>query len=163
MVILGVDPGSVYTGFSIIRPVGRQWKSVDSGRICAGRGDFSGRLVTIYHGLCVLVKQNKPQALALESVFVAKNVQSSLKLGQARGIALLVAGLFNLPVYEYSPRQVKKSIAGSGSAQKDQIQFMVKRLLQLESMPSEDEADASAIALTHAFALPGLILKKENS
>ena len=153
MIVLGIDPGSVYTGFALIKRESKGCQYVDSGRIRLGTGDFAQRLALLYAQLKSLVSTYKPSVLALESVFVSKNVQSALKLGQARAIPLLLAGEFAMAVCEYSPRQVKKNITGSGSAEKAQVQFMVRRLLALTANPSEDEADALAIALTHAYGL----------
>lgn len=154
-IVFGIDPGSVYTGFGVIKKVGQVFEHVDSGRIVAGKAgvDFSARLGRIYSDLTQLLHQHQPDLIAIEKVFSHVNVDSALKLGQARGVALLVCEQYRSGlVSEFSPKAVKKSVTGYGSAQKSQMQFMVKKLLGLSCVVTEDAADALALAIFCASA-----------
>ena len=153
MIVFGIDPGSIYTGFGIITKQGKAWARLDSGRIYAGRGSFSERLGVIWQHLSQLLKTYQPHHVAIEEVFLAKNAQSALKLGQARGVCMLAAKMHEAKLFEYSTREVKKSITGYGQAEKKQIQYMVGKILNLQVVPSEDEADALALALTHGTVM----------
>jgi crossover junction endodeoxyribonuclease RuvC len=155
-IVFGVDPGSVYTGFGVVCLQGRAVKHVDSGRICAGRSgvDFPARLVKIYQDLTGLLVQHQPDCIAIESVFSQVNVASAIKLGQARGVALLACAQHcRGSISEYSPRAVKKSVTGYGGSEKAQVAFMVKQLLGLQCSLSEDAADALALAIFCASTL----------
>ncbi|MDH5547583.1 MAG: crossover junction endodeoxyribonuclease RuvC [Gammaproteobacteria bacterium] len=147
--ILGIDPGSRVTGFGIIRQEGQQLYYVNSGCIRTQNDNFIARLGEIYEGVQHIVKTYKPQTVAIEKVFVKKNVESALKLGQARGAALCPCVLEGLEVSEYSPTQIKRTVVGVGRASKEQVQHMVMRLLRLSETPPSDAADALAIALCH--------------
>jgi len=149
MKILGIDPGSRFTGFGIIEVNGDRVISLHQGVIKAGTGEFPERLGIIFSGIRGLVEEFTPDEAAIESVFVSKNAGSALKLGQARGAAICAAISMGIPVSEYSPRSVKQAIVGRGGADKVQVQHMVRVLLQLEEMPVEDAADALAVALCH--------------
>jgi crossover junction endodeoxyribonuclease RuvC len=149
MRILGIDPGSRFTGFGIIEVTGDQAVTVSHGVIKAGAGDFPERLGIIFSGLCDLIKEYQPDQAAIETVFVSHNAGSALKLGQARGAAMCAAISLGLPVSEYSPRSIKQAIVGRGSADKVQVQHMVGVLLQLRESLAEDAADALAVALCH--------------
>lgn len=151
--ILGVDPGSVRTGFAIIDFHGQQFTHVHSGHLALGRGDMAQRLARIFQGLNDMIEQYQPQAAAVETVFVQKNVASAIKLGQARGAAIAAIACQQLSVAEYPPAKVKQAIVGGGRADKQQINFMVQRLVALREAPQEDQADALAIAVCHAFHL----------
>lgn len=149
-IILGVDPGSRITGYGVIRNTGRQLEYLDSGCIRMGEKPMAERLQIIYQGLASLIDQFRPDEFAIEQVFMARNPDSALKLGQARGVAIVAAANSALPVYEYSARQVKQAVVGKGSADKSQVQHMVQTILTLNRRPQADAADALAIALCHA-------------
>lgn len=148
-IILGIDPGSRITGYGVIRQVGRQLTWLGSGCIRTNVTDLPSRLKLIYAGVSEIITQFQPDFFAIEQVFMAKNADSALKLGQARGCAIVAAVNHELPVFEYAARQVKQTVAGTGGAEKSQIQHMVKTLLKLSVSPQADAADALAIAITH--------------
>lgn len=148
--ILGIDPGSCKTGFGIINSVGNHCEYVASGVIRLKNDTLPERLKVIYSGVCEVIEEYCPQQVAIEQVFMAKNAASALKLGQARGAAIVAAVSHDLPVAEYEAKKVKQSVVGNGSADKTQVQHMVKQLLHLSGMPQEDAADALAVALCHA-------------
>lgn len=149
-IILGVDPGSRITGYGIIRVEGRTIEYIDSGCIRVGEKPMAERLQTIFQSLALLIGEYRPEEFAIEQVFMARNPDSALKLGQARGAALTAVVQSGVPVFEYSARQVKQAVVGRGGAEKVQVAEMVKHLLGLEKRPQEDAADALAIALCHA-------------
>jgi crossover junction endodeoxyribonuclease RuvC len=151
--ILGVDPGSVCTGFGIISGAGDDIEYVDSGVIAPPRGAARHeRLVEIFVGMNRLLEVHSPTHFAIEEVFYSKNAKSALVLGEARGAAVLAAGLAGIPVFEYSPKAVKQAVTGSGAAQKSQVSYMLGKLLHLAEVPaSMDESDALAVAVCHAF------------
>lgn len=151
---MGIDPGSIKTGFGFIRCSGQMLTHIENGLVAPPRGmDFKDRVAFIFEGLYELIKQYKPDCIALEDIFIAKNAQSALKLGHIRGAVMSAAVLSNCPLFEYTPTRVKKSVAGSGRADKVQIQHMVKMLLKLPELAQEDASDALAIAITHAFSV----------
>lgn len=149
-IILGVDPGSRITGYGIIRVEGRLTEYLDSGCIRVGEKAMAERLQTIFHSLATLIGEYRPDDFAIEQVFMARNPDSALKLGQARGAAIVSAANSGLAVHEYSARQVKQAVVGSGGADKAQVQHMVQAILKLSRKPQADAADALAIALCHA-------------
>jgi crossover junction endodeoxyribonuclease RuvC len=149
MRILGIDPGSRFTGYGIIDVNGDRAVAAHFGVIKTGNGEFPERLGIIFNGIRDLVSEFRPDQVAVENVFVSKNASSALKLGQARGAAICAAICEGLSVSEYSPRSVKQAIVGKGSADKVQVQHMVRVLLQLRETPQEDAADALAVALCH--------------
>lgn len=149
MRILGIDPGSRFTGYGIIEVKGDQAVLVKHGVIKVGSGDFPERLGIIFSGICDLIEAHQPDQAAIETVFVSHNAGSALKLGQARGAAVCAAISRGLTVAEYSPRSIKQAIVGRGGADKVQVQHMVCVLLRLEVQPAEDAADALAVALCH--------------
>ena len=149
MRILGIDPGSRFTGFGIIDVQGDNATLVRHGVIRTGNGEFTERLGVIFAELRALIEEHAPAEVAVETVFVAHNASSALKLGQARGAAVCAAISMGLPVAEYSPRSVKQAIVGRGGADKVQVQHMVTVLLRLQETPAEDAADALAVALCH--------------
>ncbi len=155
MRILGVDPGSEATGYGLIESDGSEHKLVTFGTIrTPARRPFQDRLFNIYTGLIEILSRNSADVLAVESVFHAANVQSALKLGHARGIVLLAAAQQGIPVYEYSPLEVKRGITGYGRAEKSQVQGMVRFLLHLPEPPAPDDAaDALALAICHAHRM----------
>lgn len=147
--ILGIDPGSRFTGFGILDFVGNEAKYVASGTVKSVDGDFPDRLRQIFESVSSIVEQYAPDIVAIESVFMHKNAGSALKLGQARSAALCATFAGNVEVHEYAPREIKLAIVGTGSASKEQVQHMVVSLLSLESTPAGDAADALAAALCH--------------
>lgn len=150
VIILGIDPGSCITGYGIIQLQGTQLNYLDSGCIKLTNTAFSERLEKIFTGLQSVVAAYKPNEVAIEQVFMHINPNAALKLGQARGAALTAAAVSKLRVSEYSARQVKQSVVGYGAANKQQVQHMVRLLLNLDSSPQADAADALAIAICHA-------------
>ena len=154
--ILGIDPGSRKTGFGIINYVSGRSEYVTSGVIRLPGGDLADRLKIIFDSVTELVQLHGPQSLAIEQVFMAKSAGSALKLGQARGAAIVACAAQDMDVSEYSARQIKQSVVGTGAADKAQVQHMVKVLLKLPAEPQEDAADALAVALSHAHAGPTL-------
>jgi crossover junction endodeoxyribonuclease RuvC len=151
MRILGVDPGSRATGYGVIAKNGNRLYYVTCGVIRLGaKYAFSDRLKIIFDGLCEVIKTHKPTVAAVEDVFVAANPRTALKLGHARGVAVLAALHNGLQVHDYTPRMVKQAVVGYGNAEKQQVQQMVRILLQLSASPSADAADALAVAICHA-------------
>jgi crossover junction endodeoxyribonuclease RuvC len=152
MRVLGIDCGTEYTGFGICENVdGRKLRHISSGAIHLSRQDpLPLRLAQIYDSLCSLVHRERPGVVAIEEVFYSVNAKSALKLGQVRGVAMLAAASCGLPVAEYAPLAIKSSVTGYGRAEKIQVQHMVMRLLDLETIPEPpDAADALAIAICH--------------
>jgi len=150
-IIFGIDPGSRITGYGIIDANNGKPRYLASGTIRLPQQSMAARLAIIYNELGELISQYKPDQVALERVFVGKSADSALKLGHARGVAMLVATLANVPVEEYAARSIKQAVAGSGAADKRQMQDMVVRLLQLSAAPAEDAADALAAALCFVY------------
>jgi len=150
MRIIGIDPGSRITGIGIIESDGRHSKHIFSTCIRLGSDPFPKRLGTIYKEIELIIREYRPQQMAIEDVFVSKNPSSALKLGQARGAAICATVMQDIPVFEYSAREVKQAVVGKGSADKLQVQHMVKLLLNLQGKIQEDTADGLAIALSHA-------------
>ena len=150
MRILGIDPGSRVTGFGIIDSDGSRSRHVASGCVRTAGSDLPTRLGEIYRELHAMIAVHGPQQVAVEQVFMARNASAALKLGQARGATIVAAVDHQLPVYEYSARKVKQALVGKGSAEKEQVQYMVQLLLGLQGKMSLDESDALAIALCHA-------------
>ncbi len=164
--ILGIDPGLRTTGFGVIEKVGNKVTYIASGTIKTAsakkiegkedREELPARLKIILDGLFEVIDTYQPDQVAIEKVFVNVNPQSTLLLGQARGAAISAAVIRNLSVAEYTALQVKQSVVGNGHAQKEQVQEMVKRLLNLPAVPSPDSADALACAMCHAHGGQGL-------
>lgn len=151
MRVLGIDPGSQTTGWGVVEGDSRRYKLVDFGSIrVSSTLSFSARLLRICTGLEEVVDRLSPDACALEDAFLATNVKVSMKLGQVRGVALLVAERAALQIHEYSPRLIKQTVVGYGNAEKHQVQEMVRLLLSLKKIPSpHDAADALAVAICH--------------
>tara|TARA_R110000868_G_scaffold41384_11_gene141537 strand:- start:345 stop:866 length:522 start_codon:yes stop_codon:yes gene_type:complete len=156
-IILGIDPGSRITGYGIIKQVGAKSEYLGSGCIRMQGDELAPRLKQIFDGVSEIISQFRPTEFAIEQVFLAKNPSSALKLGQARGAAIVAATNHNLPVAEYSARQIKQSVVGKGSADKTQVQHMVTYLLKLSASPQADAADALAVALCHSHTQQSLI------
>lgn len=149
-IILGIDPGSIRTGFGIIQSEKQNLIHITHGTIHAKGDTIAARLYFIYEELSKIIALHKPDEAAIEEVFMQVNVQSALKLGQARGAALIAIARHAVPVHEYSPRVIKKTAVGYGAASKEQIQFMMRAQLKLSVNPQADAADALAIAICHA-------------
>lgn len=156
-IILGVDPGSRITGYGVIRQIGGRTEYVASGCIRTSGEQLPGKLKQIYDGVSEIIQQFHPDLFAIEEVFLAKNPNSSLKLGQARGSAIVAAVNAELPVAEYAARKIKQSVVGTGAATKEQVQHMVMQLLKLPACPQADAADALAVALCHTHTQQNLI------
>lgn len=152
MKILGIDPGTGILGFGIIDVSARQPKLIDGGVIRTPvKEDDAVRLLTIYDELTEIIKQNKPDIMSVEKLFFARNVTTAMTVAQARGVVLLCAQQAGIPIYEYTPMQIKQAITGYGKADKKQMQEMVRVILQLKEIPKPDDAaDALAAAITHA-------------
>ncbi|MFZ1946630.1 MAG: crossover junction endodeoxyribonuclease RuvC [bacterium] len=151
MIIIGIDPGTRRTGYAVIETASPTPHLLALGALAPSpRKPFQVRLLEIYRGIEEIVAEFRPDEMAIESVFVKDNVSAALKIGHMRGVALLVAALHGLEVGEYSPADIKQATVGSGAASKDQVQFMVTALMKLAETPSEDEADAIAVALCHS-------------
>lgn len=150
--ILGIDPGSRITGYGIVDSNGTQTRYVASGCLRLGDGPFAGRLREIFLRVGDLVVEYAPDQIAVEQVFMHKNADSALKLGQARAAAICATFAGDAPLHEYAPRAIKQAIVGKGGAQKHQVQHMVKAILTLATEPLSDEADALAVALCHAHS-----------
>ena len=149
--IIGIDPGLRRTGWGVIESDGVRLRYVASGTVESdARGELSDRLSQIYQGLSGILADHLPEEAAVEQTFVNRDAGATLKLGQARGVAMLAPAMSGLNVAEYAPNKVKKTVVGSGHAKKEQIRAMIKQLLPLAQPNSEDAADALAIAITHA-------------
>lgn len=153
-VILGIDPGTCITGFGIIKCVNHRLIALDYGCIKPPRKyKLSDRYLIIFEALNVLIDKFKPSILAVETQYVKDNVQSALKLGMARGIAILAAKMKGMGIVEYGPTQPKLAVTGTGKAKKHQVQEMVKLILSLKNSLPEDAADALALAICHVHHL----------
>ena len=151
MRILGIDPGSRLTGYGLIDCEGSHSRYVASGCLQVAGACLPDKLGLIFRELSELIAEYRPQQFAIESVFMHRNADSALKLGQARGAAICAAVMGDLPVAEYAPREIKQSVVGKGSADKQQVQHMVRVLLNLNDTPQADAADALAVALCHSY------------
>lgn len=148
--VLGIDPGSQNTGFGVVEMAGSRLTHVAHGTIrCPPRDALSARLVLIYSGLGAALDAHSPDEVSIESIFQARNAQTALKLGHARGVALLAVEQHGLPIVEYTPMQVKSAVVGYGRAEKHQVQDMVRRLLCLPEKVGFDASDALAVAICH--------------
>ena len=151
MRILGIDPGTIVLGYGLIESRQDEMSLVhfDTSK-CKARSDMSERLLFLYTGLTAVVRKYKPDVLAVETPFVGENVKSALAIGKAQAVVLLIAAQHKIPIYEYSPAQVKHHVADYGASSKEQIQEMVKMLLDLDEVPQpNDAADALAVAICH--------------
>ncbi len=149
--VLGIDPGSVRTGYGILDALGTRLTYVASGVIRTTDGEFSGRLCEIFRAVQLIVAEYRPQEVAIERVFVNRNADSALKLGQARGAAICGVAEANAGIFEYAPREIKLAVVGSGSAEKAQVQMMMRNILKLQHPVAADAADALAAAVCHAL------------
>lgn len=154
MRVLGIDPGTLNCGYGIVEEEDSRLFYVTSGGIkSSSKTSLPKRLKKIYEGIEEVIEKHKPDGMAIENLFFSKNVRAALKLGEAKGVAILAAVKRGIPVFEYSPLEIKKSVVGHGSAEKRQVQNMVKVLLGLKSIPHPpDLADALALAICHIHA-----------
>lgn len=150
MLILGIDPGSRLTGYGIIETLPNRYRYISSGVLKIQADDFPQKLKQIFDGILQLVEKYKPQHMAIEQVFMGKNADSALKLGQARGAAICAVQMRDISVFEYAAREVKQAVVGKGSADKLQVQQMVKLLLNIQGDLQIDASDALGIAICHA-------------
>lgn len=151
MIILGVDPGTLITGYGVIEEKNGKFKVLDVNVVQNRSGNtMPVRLKSIYAALCAVIDRYHPDGFAIETAFYGKNAQSAMKLGHARGVSILAAVNHEIPTAEYSPREVKRAVVGSGAASKDQVSYMVQSILNLKSPPKfYDATDALAVALCH--------------
>ena len=149
-IILGIDPGSLKTGYGVIKYESKQVQHLASGCIRLTADSFPQRMVQIFTVLSEVIEVYQPDKAAIEQVFMAKNANSALKLGHARGVAMVAIARCGISVDEYAAKVIKKSVTGKGQANKEQVQYMVRLLLQLKTKLQEDQADALAVALCHA-------------
>ena len=150
--VLGIDPGSVITGWGVVESDGHRQQHVAHGCLKVGRGDMPQRLRAIFEGLGEVVRQWQPTQVAIETVFVRDNIDSALKLGQARGAAICAVTVHDLPVSEYAPTRIKQALVGRGLADKKQVAHMVGILLNLNEVLQPDAADALAVAICHGHS-----------
>jgi crossover junction endodeoxyribonuclease RuvC len=149
--ILGIDPGSHVTGYGVIEKEGNNLRHVIYGEIKPPKGSLlSTVLNSIYRQLSAVIKETVPEAIAVENIFFGKNVRSLIKQAEVRGLVIFTAANLGIPVFEYSPLEVKQAVVGYGRAEKRQVQIMVKAILKLSSLPPADAADALAVAVCHA-------------
>ncbi|MFQ5824843.1 MAG: crossover junction endodeoxyribonuclease RuvC [bacterium] len=155
MRILGVDPGTVITGFGVLEKKQNECFIVDYGILnLSSQKQFSKRLQKIYDGISGVINLYQPDEFAIEDIFYAENARVALKMGHARGVAILAAVNHHLPTSEYSPREIKQSVVGNGGASKEQVQRMVQQILRMDKIPEPyDAADAIAVALCHLHHL----------
>ena len=149
--VLGIDPGSQRTGFGVLDATGTRLTYVASGVIRTSQADFAARLCEIFRCMQTIVSQYQPLEIAIERVFVNRNPDSALKLGQARGAAICGTVESNADIYEYATRQIKQAVVGSGNAEKSQVQMMMRSILKLDGPVGADAADALAAAVCHAL------------
>lgn len=157
--VLGIDPGSLITGWGIIDFENSKIKHIDHGSIFTKKKEFFLRLKEIYLGITEVIAIHQPMVVSIEQVFVSKNPQSALKLGQARGVALIAALNANLDIHEYAPTKIKQAVTGRGRADKQQVTFMVQTMLQLSEPAQVDASDALAAAICYVLQpkLPEII------
>lgn len=154
MRILGVDPGYAIVGLGVIEYEGNKFKVIDYDKITtSAKDDLPERLKILYNEMTAYIDKYKPDAIAVEELFFNNNAKTAINVGQGRGVVLLAAAMSNIPIFEYTPLQVKQAVVGYGRATKEQVQQMVKVLLNLEKIPKPDDvADALAIAVCHAHS-----------
>lgn len=154
MIIMGIDPGFAITGYGIVKYEGNRFTPIDYGAITTESSmELPKRLLHLHNSLEVLIKNYKPDAIAIEELFFNKNIKTALTVGHGRGVAVLAAAQSGVEVFEYTPLQVKQSIVGYGRAEKAQVQQMIKIILNLQAIPKPDDtADALAIAVCHGHS-----------
>jgi crossover junction endodeoxyribonuclease RuvC len=154
--ILGIDPGSWITGYGVIDMHTNRATHLAHGALRLPEGELPARLKAIFDGVTAIILEFQPAEMAVERVFMNRNADSALKLGQARGAAIVAGVNLALPIFEFTPAQIKQAIVGKGNADKTQIQHMIRLLLNLQETPGADAADALAVALCHGHTREGL-------
>lgn len=162
MRVLGIDPGAAATGYGIVETAGRRYRLLECGVVRTSPDEaLSVRLATIHEGVLEVIERHEPDCLAVEGVFYRKNARTAVILAHARGAAMLAGALRGLPVLEYPPAEIKNSVVGSGRATKDQVGYMVQKLLDLAETPSPaDAADGCAVALCHLLTGTGAVAER---
>lgn len=161
-VILGIDPGSRITGYGLVRAEGTTLKYLDSGCIrTESNAELSARLFDIFQGIRQIMNGYKPDEVAIEQVFMHQNANAALKLGHARGVAMVACADAARSIAEYAPRQIKQAVAGFGGAEKEQVKQMVMRLLNLSKAPQVDASDALAVAICHSHVRQSQLLRSK--
>lgn len=155
-VLLGIDPGSRHTGWGVVEQQGNRQQALACGTISTTHDAMPPRLGEIHAGIAEVLAEYRPDEVGIEQVFMARNADSALKLGQARGAAITAVVSTGVEVFEYSPRRIKQAVVGRGGADKQQVARMVTALLSLEKTPQSDAADALAVAICHAHMRVGL-------
>ena len=151
MIILGIDPGSRKTGFGVVEKSGNHITHVENGTFyLEDKESFAQRLVFLHEKIKEVITSFKPETIVIENIFYHKNPKSLQKLGEVRGVAILSGALLGLEIFEYTPLEVKKAITGHGTASKEQVQYMVRRLMKLKDVAEENASDALALAFCHA-------------
>ncbi len=164
MIILGIDPGYAIIGYGVVGYKSNSFSTIEYGAITTQAGElFTTRLAKIFNGMCDIIERTSPDALSIEKLFFNTNTTTAIDVAQARGVILLAATKYGIPVYEYTPLQVKSSVTGYGRAEKKQVMDMIKSILKLEKIPKPDDtADALALAVCHAHS-SGSLYGKLNS
>lgn len=162
MRVLGIDPGTAATGYGIVEKQGRRYRLLECGVVRTSPDEaLSVRLATIHAGVLEVIERHEPDCLAVEGVFYRRNARTAVILAHARGAAMLAGALRGLPVLEYPPAEIKNSVVGSGRATKDQVGYMVRKLLDLAEAPSPaDAADGCAVALCHLLTGTGAVAER---
>ena len=150
-IILGIDPGSRKCGYGVVRMERNELLYLGSGCIVMGNEPLYQRLLVIFNAVTSLVEQFSPTVMAVEETFLSRNVQSTIKLSVARSAAMVAGAKMGLEVFEYTPMQIKQAVVGYGAAEKEQVQFMVTKILHLSGSPQADAADALACAICHGY------------
>ena len=154
--IIGIDPGSRTTGYGVIEMMGNEFRHIESGALRIRGENLPERLHAIFDSVSEVLERCQPTAFAIENVFMHRNADSALKLGQARGAAICSAANRELEIFEYTPAEIKQSVVGRGNAAKPQVQMMVRAILNLQTQPQADEADALACAICHGNHAGGM-------
>ena len=164
MRVLGIDPGYAIVGWGVVDYAGNRFAPVDFGAVCTDAGvPFERRLDEVYAGVKEVIERTRPEVLAIEKLFYQHNQTTVIGVAEARGVILLAAAQAGLPIYEYTPMQVKQAVVGYGLAEKRQVMDMVRRLLKLKAVPRPDDAaDALALAICHARSATSLLARAQN-
>lgn len=162
MLVLGIDPGYAIVGYGVVKYENNRFTPVAYGAVTTKAGvEFSSRLNTIYEDVYAVIERYRPEVLSIEKLYFNTNTTTAIDVAQARGVILLAARKHNIPIYEYTPLQVKQSVTGYGKAEKAQVMELTRRLLGLEKTPKPDDtADALAVAICHCHSASSLIFKR---
>ena len=164
MIILGIDPGIAIVGYGVVHFDGHKFQPIEYGAITTPAGDkLTDRLRDIFESVSILIEKHKPDAFSIEELFFNTNVTTAISVAHGRGVCLLAASILNVPIFEYTPLQVKQAVCGYGRAEKAQVQRMVTSMLNLNAVPKPDDvADALAIAMCHGYSAQYHSLVKEE-